>query len=566
MSGIAHRRWMRYFHPLSREFPLETAMRLSSPVSIAPAVDLVTISSDGASCHLLVSGAASLLINCLPGLEPRHISSAGHPLPDEIWHTQVDDRLAGEGDRFSAVIRLPRDFAGVARASDLYHRATRTTWDHPEDWMTTFGRETYGVAGSTLLPPLASPLARFETFAVGDTLHWRGISFAIIDLSVRNFYAVGFALELHGGRPALFCGELVDASGHLPDAYGFEAFYSSPPWPKVAATLRDILALRPQWLCPSFGDPVRDPAALLARLAARLDDLPNIEPPPLFPPGNPPAAFGRYHHHGDSIYQIANHGNVILLIDSSGSGLMVDPGPCDFENPRRREDFIADLEKFEAAAGLKSIDLVLVTHFHGDHYDLWPVVHERYPGCRLAAWRPLADVIEQPRAYPYPCLLPWYNAGWEKCPVDISLTRREPLRWHDVAIHTVHLPGHCFVHAGYWLDWRGRRLLFSGDSIQTCGQADSLQLILSNHTIPGTPEGHEQAYENALALDITLNLGGHSSYFSSCGETYRASRRNIAAATAKLRALFAPRDPREIFLRPGLRPAARRVLALMAES
>ncbi len=150
--------------------------------------------------------------------------------------------------------------------------------------------------------------------------------------------------------------------------------------------------------------------------------------------------------------------------------------------------------------------------------------------------------------------------------MDVLTSRREPLLWHGAAIHTVHLPGHCFVHAGYWLDWRGRRLLFSGDSIQTRGEADSLQLILCNHSVPGTPEGHGQAYQNVIPLEIALNLGGHSSHFSSCTELYRASEQNIAATTAELRRLFGPKDPGEIYLRPRLRPAAERVRRLMEES
>jgi len=556
------------FHRLSREFPVEAGMRFFPPVSLAPAVDVITISSGDACCHLLVTGGASLLVNCLGDLSPSDFLQAGYPLPGEIWHTHIDDRLAGEGDRFSAAIRLPGPFAEAARASDRYRRDARTAWDRPQDWMHTFGREKYGVAGSVVLDPLAAPLANFDVFEAGETLHWQGLAFDVVDFSVRHFHAVGFALKTGGETLALFSGELMDADGHLPDAHGFEAQYTSPPWPKVAATLREAAALDPRWLCPSFGLPVREPASLLNALAGRIDRLSKTPPPEdsFSVPATKPAMFGRYFDHGDSVYQIANYGNVILLINEEGFGLMIDPGPCDFENPRRREEFLADLEKFETGAGLKAIDLVLVTHFHGDHYDFWPLVRERYPQARLAAWRPVADVIAQPETYPYPCLLPWYKAGWDKCPVDIPTSRREPLLWHNTAIHTVHLPGHCLVHAGYWLDWRGRRILFSGDSIQTRGEVDNLQLILCNHTIPGTPEGHGQAYLNVIPLGITLNLGGHSSRFSPCTELYRASERNIAAATADLQELFGAKEPGKIYLRPRLRSAAERVRRLITES
>ena len=54
----------------------------SSPVALALAPDLsvVTISKGGRSCHLLLSEGASLLVNCIAGLEYSAILAAGHPV------------------------------------------------------------------------------------------------------------------------------------------------------------------------------------------------------------------------------------------------------------------------------------------------------------------------------------------------------------------------------------------------------------------------------------------------------------------------------------------------------
>ena len=526
----------------------------SNPVAIAPDISVVTISNGATSCHLLLSECASLLVNCIVGLEPSAILAAGHPVPEEIWHTQVDDTLAAEGNDFEALIRLPALFAEVAKASEDYYKKAHTTWEHPEEWMVTFGRETYGVAGSLIVQPLSKPITVFQTFNPGDFLEWRGFRFHVLDFSVRNFYSVGFALERRGETIALFSGDLVEASGCLPDAHGFESNYAGLPWGRIASTLHEAAALRPAWMFPSTGGPVEDPASLLDQLAEMVGDFLNfMQTPPQVFPQKEPARFGRYHDHGDSVYQITNFGNTILMIDPEGNGLMIDPGPCDYGNPSRKEEFVADLEKFEAEAGLKTIDLVLVTHFHGDHYDLWPEVQQRYPECRLGAWGPVADVIEHPEDYPYPCLLPWYDVGWMSCAVDLKLTRQIPHLWHGTAIHTVDLPGHCLLHAGYWLDWKGRRILISGDSIQTRGEADSLQMPGANHSIPGTEEGHAQAYRNVIPLGIDLNLGGHSSHFQNCREIYNSSLERIEQTTARLMMLFPEKSQSDIFLRGSLR-------------
>jgi len=545
---------------------MRTIHRFANHVEVAPGILVVTVSAEDKSCHLVLSEGRSMLINCIQSLEPSDFLEAGYPLPEEIWHTQVDDMLAGEGGRFAATIRLPRAFAEVAMASDAYWEKTSTTWDRPEDWMTTFGRETYGVAGSLILQPLTLPLAGFETFENGETLMWRGLTFRVMDFSVRNFYAVGFSLQQEVRTLALFSGDLVDGSGRLPDAHGFESDYAGLPWNCIAATLREAASIEPHWLFPANGEPVCKPATLLDELAAHIEGFQGLaasRSEMISAPMAQPAAFGRYFDHGDSVYQIANFGNVILLINPEGFGLLIDPGPCDYENPRRKEEFITDLEKFEAEAGLKAIDLVLVTHFHGDHYDLWPLVRDRYPGCKLAAWLPVADVIERPGTYPYPCLLPWYNIGWNECPVEVTTNRREPLLWHGTEIHTVHLPGHCFVHAGYWVDWNGRRILFSGDSIQSRGEVDGLQMPIANHSVPGTDEGHAAAYHNVIPLGIMLNLGGHSSHFQNCTELYRASLRNIEGITTRLLDLFVKKDPPEIFLRKIFKPSADHVRQLM---
>jgi hypothetical protein len=238
----------------------------SSSVAIAPDISVVTISNGGTSCHLLLSEGASLLVNCIEGLEPSAILDAGHPVPEEIWHMQVDDTLASEGGDFKALIRLPAAFSEVAKASEDYWKKARTTWEHPEEWMVTFGRETYGVAGSLIVQPLSRPLSVFQTFKPSDFLEWRGFRFRVLDFSVRNFYSVGFVLERGGETMALFSGDLVEASGHLPDAHGFESNYAGLPWERIASTLREAAALKPAWMFPSTGGPLEDPACANAHI------------------------------------------------------------------------------------------------------------------------------------------------------------------------------------------------------------------------------------------------------------------------------------------------------------
>jgi glyoxylase-like metal-dependent hydrolase (beta-lactamase superfamily II) len=232
---------------------------------------------------------------------------------------------------------------------------------------------------------------------------------------------------------------------------------------------------------------------------------------------------------------------------------MFDPGPCDYESPTRRESFQNDLALLERECGLREIDLAIITHFHGDHYDMTPDLKRRYPRCRVAAWDLVARVMEAPWDYPYPALLPWYNVGVDHVAVDEVLREGEPFFWHDTAIRTLHLPGHCYVHAAYLLSFNGLRLAITGDTIQSRGDSDGINFgAISNHSIPDGQSGILKSYMQMVEEEVDLNLGGHGSHFTQCKALYAESLRRIEHALPFLRRLVPGGDLDTALLRPGM--------------
>jgi glyoxylase-like metal-dependent hydrolase (beta-lactamase superfamily II) len=258
---------------------------------------------------------------------------------------------------------------------------------------------------------------------------------------------------------------------------------------------------------------------------------------------------GRYLQLHKGVYQLDNFGNCILLIDDQGRGLMFDPGPCDFESPNRLADFHRDLDLLERECGLRSIDLALVTHIHGDHYDMAPELRKRYPGCRVGAWDLVARVMEAPWDYPYPALLPWYNLGFDHVGVDDILSEDTPYRWHDVVIRSIHLPGHCYCHAAYLLIFNGLRLAITGDTIQSRGDSDGLNFTISNHSVPDERSGILKAYRQMVAEQVDLNIGGHGSHFINCAALYAESLKRVEHALPYLRCLVPGGDLEAAFVR-----------------
>jgi glyoxylase-like metal-dependent hydrolase (beta-lactamase superfamily II) len=305
---------------------------------------------------------------------------------------------------------------------------------------------------------------------------------------------------------------------------------------------------------PATGPPIADGSDAARQLAGAIDDyLESLawQSPGASVQGVQYERVGRYIrlHHG--VYQIANGGgNCILLIDDCGRGLMFDPGPCDFDKPDRSKLFQDDLVLFEREHGLKTVDMAIITHIHGDHYDMIPQLQLRYPSCRIATSGRVACVVEAPWDYSYPALLPWYNEGFDHVPVDIVLDEDRSYCWHDIGIRTIHLPGHCDRHAGYLLTFNGLRLAITGDTIQTNGEPAGLEFIVANDSVPDSESGILKSYRQLAVEKVDLNLGGHGSYFINCREQYVRSLQRIEHSLPALRQLFRNGDLRTAFRRP----------------
>lgn len=520
--------------------------------------DLTVYSLVGeASSHLVVSQGRSLLVDCHSGRMDRWLDRRRLPRPDTILHTHVEPEHCREADLFpDARILLHEQLVELATDREAYERAAHTVWDNPADWPVTMGREKYGIAGSITVRPPERPLKIGGTFREGDRLTWQDLVFEVIALPGHGRFHVGFVLERAGKAMAVFTGDLLCSPARLVNLYDLEISYGGSAIGTLPALLRSLAERPVTRYFPATGPAIMDGPDQARALADAIEVYQRAAswssgryvpaPQPDYP------KVGRYRQLHRGVYQIDNFGNCILLIDDQGRGLMFDPGPCDFESPTREESFINDLKLFEQQCGLRTIDLALVTHVHGDHYDLAPLLKARYPGCRVGAWDLVARVMEAPWDYPYPALLPWYNLGFDTVGVDVVLTEASDFVWHDVAIRSLHLPGHCYCHAGYLLTFNGLRLAITGDTIQSRGEASGVGgFACSNHSVPDAQSGILKTYRQMAALKVDLNIGGHGSHFTRCADQYAESLRRIEYALPSLCHLVPHGDLETAFVRPG---------------
>ena len=523
-------------------------------LAIAPDIVVYTV-ADLQSSHLVVKDDRSILVDCHT-LEIRDwIEAIGLPLPDKILHTHVQPEHCRESDGFPAAeILVHEELRELASDPEAYARNTSTHWENPAEWPTTMGRETYGIGGSiTVLPP-EQPLAVSHTFRGGDELEWNGLQFRVIPLPGHSRHHCGFLMEREGQAWCLFSGDLIRNDARLVNVYDLEDAYGSTSLASQSEVLTLAASLEVDYFLPSTGPVIangRTQARDLSHAIRQYEEalrwtsgafhaLKVPEPEPV----------GRYHRVADGVYQMGGFGNCIVFIDGQGRGLMVDPGPCDYENDSREQSFLDDLELLEREAGLREIEVAMVTHFHGDHYDMAPALETRYPACRLAAWSLVADVIEDPHAFPYGCRLPWYDVNAPVISVDDRLEIGKPYYWNGIEIETMHLPGHCFVHAAYFLVFSDRRIAITGDTVQGRGDAAGLEFIISNHCVPDARAGSLKSYTALAGRDVDLNIGGHGSCFTNCTAVYTESVKRIEHALPFLRRLVPHGDLEPAFVRP----------------
>lgn len=521
-------------------------------------LDLSVYSLVGESTsHVVVRRGRSLLIDCHSGAMERWIAGRRLPPPEWILHTQVQPEHCREAGSFpGARILVHESLVELASDRKAYERAAHTVWDNPADWPVTMGREEYGVAGAITVFPPEHPLKVGGTFKEGDRLTWQDVVFEVIPLPGHGRHHVGFVLEVAGEPLAIFTGDLLRDPGTLVNLFDLEINYGGSALDSLPAVLRDLAGRPVTRYFPATGPVIAEGPAQARALADAIEAYHHAQAwtSGLFKAAAQPdyPKVGRYRQLHRGLYQLDNFGNSILLIDDQGRGLMFDPGPCDYESPTRTENFLKDLELFERECGLRTIDLALVTHIHGDHYDMAPVLRKRYPECRVGAWDLVARVMEAPWDYPYPALLPWYNVGVDHVDVDHLLSESEPFFWHDVAIQSLHLPGHCYCHAAYLLTFNGLRLAVTGDTIQSRGGEEGVGgIAFSNHSVPDARSGILKTYRQMVGQQVDLNLGGHGSHFAACAELYAESLRRIEYALPYLQRLVPQGDLERACVRPG---------------
>jgi glyoxylase-like metal-dependent hydrolase (beta-lactamase superfamily II) len=287
--------------------------------------------------------------------------------------------------------------------------------------------------------------------------------------------SVTYLVEADGRRLA-FSGDLLYGEGKVWSLAATQWTYSGVEG--LAATVLSAAALlrhEPDTLLPSHGEAIDEPAAAVASLRPRLQELLDLR-------RGEPWNLERWLHEPwvpmtpHLLRNRTSFGASYALLSESGAALLVDWGYDDAtglawgtERATRRP-LLTSIAALRRDHGVDRVEVVVPTHYHDDHVAGINLLRD-VEGTELWAPENFAHVLEEPRHYDLPCL--WF----EPIPVDRRLPLGEPFAWREYELTAYPLPGHTLYAAALLVEVDGRRVLATGDQQALAGGPDGPDVL-----------------------------------------------------------------------------------------
>lgn len=504
------------------------------------------IAPDGVVSHLVTTAAGTVLvdpaISVTPSLLPRQ--------PAAILLTHVSAENADGCANFPRVpVWVPEGDAYLCHGPERYRTYLRP-WSPPWDWESR-GCYQGHMAGARNERPPQHPLLLQGLLRADDVCH----GLRIVATPGHGKHAV----TLMTPDGAALCGDLIYGEGQLWNWFDSDWDYGLQTGQRaLLESARRLRSLEPRSLHPTHGPAVSQPAEALTKLIQRLEAVLPGDPGSTAPqPGTDLGSSdplldhadqfqaGAWRSRGHGLYQWPG-GNCWVLISRSGAGLMVDPCLCHWVlPPARRTYFRAMVQLLKKVAGLRGIELVYPTHYHGDHVEHIPqVVAEE--GARVIALDQVAEVLEYPERFNLVSQLWWNDFGFDRFEVHQRLASGARLQWHEFTLEVFHLGGQTRYHSGLQVEVEGQRVIFTGDSVwpdTTC------QPVLTYNDDNPETGGWAYAVDRLQERKPDVLAGSHDIFIRHPAPLLHQLQRNWAVRLQQFRDLSA-RPDLELFFNP----------------
>jgi glyoxylase-like metal-dependent hydrolase (beta-lactamase superfamily II) len=308
--------------------------------------------------------------------------------------------------------------------------------------------------------PVARELADYERF------EWEGLSFLVVPTPGHTRGSVTYVVEVDGRRIA-FSGDLIHSPGRVWTIHDLHWDYSNPDALNVAAhSARMLGRFEPDLIAPAHGEPMADGAGALAELENNLRRLHAVAGRRYVGDVDVPiAADLRLARVTESLTQVTSaFAHFTVLMGPDGRALLFDYGFASVDHVGGGSARFVEhsLRELERELGLKSVEVVVPTHYHDDHVAGIGFLCERH-GCEVWAFEGFADVLRRPHAYRLP-------AVWrDPVPVTHTFCEGATIEWEGHAFVAHRVLGHTPYAVALFGTVDGRRVGITGDEIQLDG-------------------------------------------------------------------------------------------------
>lgn len=409
---------------------------------------------------IVLDGPKALLIDCGDGSVAHAFPQFGVTAVDRVLLTHHHrDQACGAHSLAAAGARI-----GVPAAERQHFNNVAAYWKNPKSRWHIYNQHPHHLM-------LAEPVRVDATVADGDAIDWGPAKIRVLATPGHTDGSISYLVEVDGKRVA-FCGDAIYDQGRVWEIYSLQKGTQTSDYhgflgarPQLTESLGRIQQARPNLLVPSHGRVISDPRKAIDTLVERLDLCYDkyVAASALrhyFPKMFTEYA-GRKDHMpirpGKPVPDCLRHfGTTWMIVSKEKAALVMDCG-----SPNVVKTIKGLIEKGE----IRRVEGLWVTHYHDDHVDAIPEFQKAFD-CPCITDRFVAKVISDPMAWRLPCISPG------RVRVDRATGDGESWQWHEFKLTAYHFPGQTLYHSGLFVEGRGLRMLFAGDSFTMAGMDD----------------------------------------------------------------------------------------------
>ena len=464
--------------------------------------------TDTCNVYVLRDGNEAVLINLGDGSVLDHLPQIG---VDRVpWVLMTDHHR----EQHQGVGRLDRKVTRV-----IASKAEQALFETPtkfRKWRPKLG-DRYTVHGASYVRPPRHSIRLDKAIESGEKFVWKGYAFDCVGTPGHSPGGITYMIR-RGERTAAFIGGVMHNGAKMSNWFDSEWDYGfAKGIDTLIETVKRLRTHRIDLALPSHGPPITNPMDQLrqfeeklvefrgryvrgyAVFSAKPDEQDAISKPTVVPNVN------RVSPH---LYKLSREHagkNFAMIVADSGKALVLDCGL--FPEPMLKE-IIAGMRKH---LGLKEIDALWVSHMHGDHFLLGPILQRDY-GVETWTLDRIADKCEQPHRYDYAALVNAYSDGFPGMRIDKPFKDGETIEWEGYKIQVDWMPGQTEFGCCLWLELDGKRVAFTGDNL--FGNPRDITndghecVVARNSGI--IEEGYLHAARYLKELKPDLLMGGHS--------------------------------------------------------